>query len=140
MWMKKSAPGLALAMLTAVVVSAQAPNFSGTWIADSNSSLKWILTQKDGSIHVQEVNGDKTEADFTCPLTGQECSIKEDGRSEKIMIYFNGEKLVEIRERGSEAVKQRLTVSADGKVLTVETVPFSSTQKAEAISFRRQAS
>ena len=51
-------------------------------------------------------------------------------RAEKVMMYFNGDKLVEIRERGNDAIKQRLTVSADGKTLTVETVPLDSNQKA----------
>jgi predicted ATP-binding protein involved in virulence len=128
-----------LSIALPVALAAQTPDFSGTWQSDSNAAQKWVLDQKDGHIHVQEMNGDRVEADFTCALNGQECAAKENGRSEKIMMYFNGDKLVEIRERNAVSSKQRLTVSGDGKTLTVETVPLSSDQKAETTSFRRQS-
>jgi uncharacterized protein YycO len=121
-------------------LAAQSPDLSGTWLGQSNGAQKWVLDQKSDKIHIKEMNGDKVEADFTCSLNGQECSAQEDGHSEKIMMYFNGPKLVEIRERGAETVKERMEVSADGKTLTVETVPLSSDQKSETVSFRRQAS
>ena len=130
--------GLLLAAALSNALAGQAPNVSGTWLADSNGSLKLIFDQKDDRMHVQEVEGDKVKADFTCTLNGQECSVKEGGHFEKVMLYFNGAKLVEIRERGSDTVKQRFTVSDDGKTLTEETVPLTSDQKAETISFRRQ--
>ena len=120
-------------------LAAQTPDVSGTWLSNSDASLKWIINQKSGTIHVQELMGDKVEADFTCPLTGQECAAKEGGHSEKVMMYFNGTKLVEISEHGSSSVKKRLVLSPDGKTLTVNTVPLSSDQKAETISFRRQS-
>ena len=85
------------------------------------------------------MSGDRVEVEFTCALNGQECPAKEEGHSEKIMMYFNGDKLVEIRERANGTVKQRLTVSADGKTLSVETIPLSSDEKAETQAFRRQA-
>jgi hypothetical protein len=128
-----------LAIALPLIATAQTKDFSGTWQSDSNASQKWVLDQKDGRIHVQEMNGGRVEADFTCALNGQECAAKENGRSEKIMMYFNGDKLVEIRERNAVSSKQRLTVSDDGKTLTVETVPLSSDQKAETLSFRRQS-
>jgi hypothetical protein len=120
-------------------LAAQTPDLSGTWLSDANPSLQWVLQQKDGKLHVKESSGGKVEADFTCSLDGQECAAKEEGRALKVMMYFNGDKLVQIRERGSETSKQRLEVSADGKTLTVETVPLSSSQKGEKVSFRRQA-
>ena len=123
-----------------IAAVAQEPNVSGTWLAASNAAEKWIFDQKSGEIHVKELMGDKVKADFTCTLDGNECNAKEKGHSEKIMMYFNGSKLVEIRERNGDAVKQRITVSADGKTLTVETVPLSSSQKAKTYSFRRQVS
>jgi hypothetical protein len=90
-------------------------------------------------MHIKETSAGKTESDFTCSLDGQECAAKQDGHAMKVMLYFNGAKLVEIRERGSETLKQRLEVSADGKTLTVETVPLSSSQKEEKSSFSRQS-
>jgi hypothetical protein len=131
--------GLLLAVALANAFGGQAPNVSGIWLADSNSSLKLIFDQKDNQMHVQEMEGDKLKADFTCALNGQECTVKEGGHAEKVMLYFNGAKLVEIRERGGETVKQRFSLSDDGKTLTEETVPLTADQKAETLSFRRQA-
>jgi hypothetical protein len=130
---------VAAALPSAFVFAGQTPNLSGTWIADANGSLKLVFEQKGGNLHVQEMEGEKVKADFTCTLNGQECSVKQDGHSEKVMLYFNGAKLVEIRERGADTIKERFTVSDDGKTLTEETVPLSATQKAETLSFRRQA-
>jgi hypothetical protein len=117
---------------------AQTPDLSGTWVADTNGSEKWVLDQKSGKIHIQELSGDRVDAEFTCSLDGQECPTKENGHKEKVMMYFNGDKLVEIRERGGTSFKERLQISADGKTLKVESVPLSSDQKSETTSFHRQ--
>jgi len=130
--------GLLLAVFLPTL-AAQTPDVSGTWRLDSNTSLQWILSQERGNMHVRELSGGKVEADFTCSLNGTECKVKENGRSEKLIMYFNGAKLVEIRERGANAIEQRLTVSADGKTLTVETVPLAPYQKPETQSFHRQS-
>jgi len=130
----------ALTVAVCLPVAAQTPDLSGTWVADSNGSQKWVLDQKAGKMHIQEMTGDKVEAEFTCSMDGQECVTKENGHREKIVMYFNGAKLVEIRERGGSSFKQRLAVSADGKTLTVESVPLTSQQKPEIMSFHREQS
>jgi hypothetical protein len=138
----RSFAGLCCALPAVVfpcVLAAQGLNVSGTWLCEANASLKWVISQEPEAIHVQELNEGKVEADFTCPLNGKACAVKENSHSETIMMYFNGTKLVEIRERGGDALKQWLTVSADGKTLTVETVPLSSNQKTSKVSFRRQS-
>jgi len=116
------------------------PDVSGNWVDSANGSLKWMVTEKDGKIHVQEMNGEKVEADYTCPLNGQECPVSEEGRHETVMIYYNGDKLVEIRERGGDTLKRRISLSPDGKTMQVERVPLSPTQKSETLTFQRQAS
>lgn len=121
-------------------LSAQTPDLTGTWLSESNASQKLVLNQKDGKIHFQEMSGEKVDIDFTCSTSGQECEAKENGHSEKITMYFNGAKLVELRERGNDTIKQRLALSNDGKVLTVETVPLSSQEQIRIESFRRQPS
>jgi hypothetical protein len=131
----------ALLLATAMTLVAQAPtrpDVSGTWVDQSTGSIKWVLTEKDGQMHVVETNGDKVETDFTCPLNGKECAVKQDGRSEKMMIYYNGDKLVEISEGHEGVSKKRLSMSADGKTLSVEIIPLASTDKTETMSFRRQ--
>jgi hypothetical protein len=115
------------------------PDISGTWVQSSNGSIKWVLAQKDGKMHVHEMDGDRVVADFSCAINGEECAVKEDGRPEKVMMYYNGPVLVSIRERGNEVLKQRLAVSGDGKTLRVETVPFSNSEKSESMTFERQS-
>ena len=44
------------------------PDVSGTWVEQSKGDTKWVLTEKDGAIHVQEMNGDRVDVDFTCPV------------------------------------------------------------------------
>jgi hypothetical protein len=119
-------------------LAAQTPDVSGTWLSDSDASLKWVLDQTPSEIHVKQISGDKVEADFTCPLSGRDCKIKGGERSETIMMYFNGAKLVEIRERGNNTAKFWFIVSADGKTLSISTVPLTSNEKAETTSFHRQ--
>ncbi len=128
-----------LAIVLPFALAAQGPNTSGTWVSESDPSITWVIAQTPEDIHVQEINGDKTEADFTCPLSGRVCEAKENGHSETIMMYFNGGKLVMLRERGSDSSKEWLTVSADGNVLTIEGVPLSSKDKASKTSFRRKS-
>ena len=127
-----------LLFLAASAIASQTPDVSGTWLADSNASVKLIFKQKDGQLHVQELNGDKVKADFTCSLSGQECDVKQEGHPEKVMLYFNGAKLVEIRERGTDTNKERFTLSVDGTTLTEETVPLTADQRRETLLFRRQ--
>jgi hypothetical protein len=128
-----------VASLFPALLSAQGPNISGIWTSESTASLKWVIEQTPETIHIQEINGGKSEADFTCPLGGRVCDVKEDHRSEKVMIYFNAGKLVEIRERDGDASKEWLTVSPDGNTLTVETVPLSSSEKLNKTLFHRQS-
>jgi hypothetical protein len=130
-------------LICALAIAAQtpaSPDITGTWVEESSGAAKWVLAEKDGSIHVVQMNGDKVQADFTCPLNGKECDIKQGGRSEKVMIYYNGDKLVEIIEGHDGTTKKRLSVSADGKTLDVELVPLSSADKAEKTVFHRQTS
>ena len=131
---------LAIFLGAAFSLSAQTytqPDVSGTWVSERNDNVTWVLTQKDDALHVIERNGDKPSAEFTCPLSGQSCDVKIAGHSEKIMVYFNGDRLVEILEGHEGVTKRRLTVSPDGKVLTVEWVPLNSQDKGEKMLFRR---
>ncbi len=140
--MKQAVYVPAVMMLMGACAFGQAPSgasLSGTWVAENNGEVKWLLTETDHDIHIKEMLGERVEADFTCPINGQECAVKIDGHSEKIMVYYNGDKLVELFEGPNGPDKKRLSVSADGKTLTVETVPMSAQQRKETIVFQKQA-
>jgi hypothetical protein len=112
------------------------PDISGSWVNAANGANKMVLTEKDGKLRVEEFSNGGKLTDYLCALDGRECAVKEDGHSEKVMVYFNGPKLVEIKERGNDTVKRRFTLSADGKTLDVEMIPLSGEQKAEKLTFQ----
>jgi hypothetical protein len=101
------------------------PNLSGNWVDKSDAAKKIALTEKGDTIKVHETDGDKVIADYTCNLSGKQCDIKEDGHSAKVMMYYNGSKLVEITERGSDVTKRRFSLSQDGNTMTMELIPVS---------------
>jgi hypothetical protein len=132
----------ALAAIFAAGAYAQSntatPDVSGTWLNNADAASKLVLTEKDGKLRIQELSSDKPVADYTCAMDGKECTVKESGHSEKVMIYYNGPKVVEIKERGEETVKRRFAVGSDGKTLEVEIIPLSGPQKPEKQTFQRE--
>jgi hypothetical protein len=130
----------ALTPISFAQAASSPPDLSGTWLDSSNATAKLALTEKGDKIEVREIDGDKVTADYTCSLSGEQCDIKEDGRPVKVMIYFNGSKLVEITERGSDVEKRRFSLSQDGKTMQVETIPLSSSGKSSTHSYRKEDS
>ena len=139
----KREPILALTMaaalsLASLAQSASDPDLSGTWVNNSNSSDKIVLTEKGETIQLHESDGDKVVTDYTCKLTGRQCEIKEDGHSAEVMLYYNGSKLIEITQRSSDVTKRRFSLSGDGKTLTMEVIPISSEGKTVTQTFHKQ--
>ena len=115
-------------------------DMSGTWVDQSNAGDKLVLLEKGDKIQVREMDGDKVVADYTCNLNGAQCSTKEDGHSVNVMIYYNGSKLVEIKERGSDVEKRRFTLADDGKTMQVEVIPLSGEGKTSRRTYQKQDS
>jgi hypothetical protein len=111
---------------------------SGTWVDQSNAGDKIVLLEKGDKIQVRELDGDKVLADYTCSLSGSQCAAKEDGRSVNVMIYYNGSKLVEIKERGKDVEKRRFTLADDGKTMQVEVIPLSGEGKTSRHTYQKQ--
>ncbi|HZS54354.1 MAG TPA: hypothetical protein VFA65_08115 [Bryobacteraceae bacterium] len=132
---------LAFAPISFGQAASSDPDLTGTWTDTANAGLKLILNEKgDGKIQVRQMDGDKVVADYSCDLTGKECDIKEDGHPVKVMIYYNGSKLIEIMERGSDVEKRRFSLSQDGKTMEVETIPISSTGNSSTNTYRKEDS
>lgn len=111
--------------------------FSGTWVQQKDNTVKLVVEQTPDKIHVKEMKGDQVRTDFTCNVDGKDCSVKEDGHSEKVAIWFNGPKLVELITRGGEVSRKRFTLADGGKTLQVEFAPMSDPGKAEIIAYSR---
>ena len=131
--------GFAFASISFAQAGASDPDLSGTWVDKSNSALKYVFNEKGDKIQVQESDGDRMIANYSCNLSGSECAVKEDGKPVKVMIYYNGAKLIEIRERGNDVEKRRFSLGADGKTLVMEIIPLSSGGKTSTRTFQKQA-
>ena len=119
--------------------SGSEPDLSGTWVDSANNADKITVSEKGDSIQVRETDGNKVVANYKCSLDGKQCESKEEGRSAKVMTYYNGSKLVEIVERGSEVTKRRFALSQDGKTMIVEIMPLTDESKVVTRTFQKEA-
>jgi hypothetical protein len=112
----------------------------GRWQnSDGNGDAKyaWALESSGGSIHLTNSNGTQTRVEFECNTVGKECAVKDAGRSAKVIMYFNGPKLVELETRGTQVVKRRFSIIGDGDTMELETIPIVPTGKSETTHFKR---
>jgi hypothetical protein len=134
---------LLFAFVFATVSFAQGasnPDLSGTWLDSSNSAARITFKENGDKIHVHEQDGDKVIADYSCNLSGQPCNVNEDGHPVKVILYYNGSKLVEITERGNEVDKRRFSLGQDGKTMLVENIPLSSEEKTSTRTYQKEVS
>ncbi len=134
---------LALAVAFAPMSFSQAagasdPDMSGTWLDTGNSASRLVLNEKGDTIQFRQTDGDRVITDFNCSLSGTQCEIKEEGHPAKVMFYYNGNKLIEITERGSEVEKRRFTLGQDGKTMQMEIIPLSGNVKSSTRTFQKQ--
>ena len=118
--------------LLAVPVAAQEdpkPNLTGTWQLDSAksefksakvASATWVIQEGDNSIQLTESEGGRAKKfELKCTTDGKECQAS--GDKTRASFWYNGAILVEMETKGDRVTRYRLTVSADGKTLTVTT-------------------
>jgi hypothetical protein len=113
----------------------------GKWRqSDGNAEAKstWALEEVSAdSIHVTSSSGAQTVAEFECNTVGKECAVKDAGRKSKVSMWFNGPKLVELETKGTQVVKRRFSITADGNTMDLETIPIAPAGKAETSHFER---
>ena len=136
--------GLAAAIMAVLLTPSFAqnstqPDLSGTWVDRANNADKITVSEQGDNIQIRETEGDKVVANYKCSLDGKQCESKEEGRSAKVMTYYNGAKLVEIIERGSDVTKRRFSLSQDGKTMVVEMMPLTDESKVITRTFQKQA-
>jgi len=130
---------IALAFASGVFAQDSAkPQLSGTWALPNDATEKLIVEQTDSGIHMQELKGSETKAEYKCNVDGKDCEFKEDGHPAKVSLWFNGPKLVELVTRGKNVVRRRFTLADGGKKLVVETSAFSNPDKSETLEYTRQ--
>lgn len=114
------------------------PNFSGTWRQQSDHAVRLVVEQKDDSVHITELKGTETIADYTCNTLGKECNVKYQGHAAKVSFWFNGSKLVELETRGSAVTKRRFELANGDKTINVELSSIVPEGKSEKLAFARE--
>jgi len=137
-----------LAVLTLPLVGQDRPNLSGTWQFDSSKSelhsskvagATWVITEDDISIQIVESeDGASKKVELKCTTDGKTCKVS--GVKATASFWYNGSLLVEMESKGDHVTRYRMTLSDDGKTLTVATTSIvpQSTQD-DLLVFRKQA-
>ena len=117
--------------------SADREKLLGSWeTGQSETHSVWTLEAQGSSLHITNSLADKKLAEFACDL-GKECEVKDAGRKVKVLMYFNGPKIVVMETRGEEVFKRRFGVADPGNVLEVEMIPVVPDGKPETVRFTR---
>ena len=121
--------------------AADRAQLNGTWEGPQGSNAAvWTLVERGDSMHVTYSLADHKVAEFDCKL-GPECKAKIDGHNATVSVYFNGAQLIEIETRGSEVLKRRFGVAAQGQgnQLDIEVIPIVPDGPSETLHFKRAA-
>jgi hypothetical protein len=135
-------------------MASDRPVLNGTWqldlgksqVADAKRKAEiWAITQGEDSIEISETitdtGGRQRKVDIQCGTEGKECKIKENGQPTQVSMYYNDSHLVMLEQwHGTDFVtKKRLTLSDDGKTLTVEVTHLAPPgHKDESLTFVKQ--
>jgi hypothetical protein len=132
-----------LAMASSLVSPARADQQSdraslvGNWV-QSGGNNEWIIDSSADGLHIKQVEGTGTVADYQCNLEGHDCDVKISGHKAAISMYFNGAILVQIETKGDQIVKRRFSVLPAGNTLKVETIPMMAHAQPEEMDFERK--
>jgi hypothetical protein len=108
----------------------------GSWVQSSGNNA-WIIDKAADGLHITQIEGTGTVADYQCNLTGNDCDVKVAGHKAAISMYFNGAILVQIETKGDQIVKRRFSIEPSGNTLKVETIPMGAHAQTEEMEFER---
>lgn len=140
---------LSLAILVAGTASANAPaddqadrdKLMGSWqieAASGGEAAEWSFTPQGDAVKVTEVESGNKIADFVCNTDGKPCDVKIGGKKVSVSMWYNGPKLVELEQHGSDTVRRRFAVpSADH--MEMEVTDMSPSGRNETLKFKRAA-
>ena len=131
-----------LAMASSLIGPARADEQSGragligSWV-QSGGNNAWIIDNAADGLHIKQIEGSGTVADYQCNLDGHDCDVKIGGHKAAISMYFNGAILVQIETKGDQIVKRRFSIEPSGNTLKVETIPMAAHAQTEEMEFER---
>ena len=133
--------GLGLVLLATADELVERTKLVGFWKLQGSpgSGLEraWMITSIGAELQMTQIEGDKVVSKFKCATKGGPCEATSDGHKAAISMWYNGAKLVEMETRGSEILKRRFGVLAQGDVMEVETIPIIPSGKSEIYRFQR---
>jgi hypothetical protein len=128
------------AFLSSIVLADDAEErakLTGTWQSQGGAvKAVWILESQGDAFHIVNSQGDKKMAEYACAL-GKDCEVKDGGRKVKVMLYFNGSKLVLIETKGDQIVKRLFATAQTGDALDLEVIPMAPDGKTETLHLQR---
>ena len=143
-----------LAAAVAALGADTTPDLSGTWqleparsqMNDPLQSATLTIDHKPDSISLQEsevlAGGKQDTFHMQCGTLGKACALKDGREPVEVTVYHNGPRVVIMELRGKnkdQVTKKRLSLDADGKILTMELIHISPPgEKTETLVYARK--
>lgn len=113
----------------------------GSWelqgAAENSPASSWTFSPAKNLIRVTQLEGSNKVAEFSCGTEGKACEIKDSGKKATVSMWFNGPLLVQMETKGSDVVKRRFKILAQGDVMEMEVIPIVPGGKTETFQFKR---
>lgn len=108
----------------------------GSWQADA-AGAQWSFVAQGDSVKVTEVESGNKVADFVCSTSGTPCEVKISGHKASVSLWYNGAKLVELEQKGSDTVERKFAVASGTDQMEVEVRAMGRGGKSETLTFKR---
>ena len=110
----------------------------GKWQQDDPAGKAvWVLESKGDNLQITHSDGAQKPSEYVCNTMGRECTVQDAGKKVHLSLWYSGPKLVEMETRGSDVLKRRFAVSANGDTMEVEVIPIVPAGKTEVLHFKR---
>lgn len=118
---------------------AERAKLNGAWQAQEGGATQavWTIQSTGNGMSVVSSQGDKKIVEFVCDLA-KNCDAKDAGKKVKVMLYFNGPKLVVMETKGDEIVKRRFGFGQTADVMELEIMPVNPAGPTQTVHFTRQ--
>ncbi len=135
--------GLALVFCAAACAddTVDREKLMGSWQTQpaAAEAAAWSFTAQGDSMKVVETESGAKVADFVCGTDGTPCDVKISGKKATVSLWYNGRKLVELEQRGSETVQRKFAIATAADQMEVEVHQMGPSGKSETLTFNRSA-
>jgi hypothetical protein len=142
---------LSIAIFCGVAAAQGWPDLTGAWTLDTShssagkiKSQSLAIQQTEDTIQmtdaVTDANGKDYKSVFHCNIDGNQCKVKDQGQNAMLTFYYNGLVLVmmETKRDGAYVIRKRLTLSEDGKTMSVELEHLNPAGAKETYTYNKQ--